>query len=1088
MRLLSVLITLGIPLSAWGQTYTMSTFAGGALPVNLVGTSASLGYAPRDVAADQLGNVYFVYQNTVLEVNASTGILIQVAGNGTTGSSGDNGPATSAQLNGPTGLAVDSSGNLYIADTLNHRIRQVSPGGVISTVAGTGTQGFTGDAGPATSALLSAPTGVAADSNGNLYIADTLNHRIRKVSSSGVIDTVVGGGASTVDKVVPTSAQLGSSFGIAVDPAGILYIADTDTNRIRKVASGVITTVAGNGTRGFSGDNGPATGARLDLPTAVALDAAGDLYIADTDNNRIRVVSNGIITTVAGGRASLGDNGPATSARLNAPTGVTVDPNGNLYIADSGNSRIREVSNAVISTVAGNGTPGFSGDNGPAAGAQLANPYGLAIDLAGNLYIADSSNNLVRKVSNGTIATVAGNGTPGFSGDNGPAIRAQLASPAGVAVDSGGNLYIADTLNNLVRKVSGGVITTMAGNGTPGFGGDGGPATSAQLYAPSGIAVDSAGNLYIADSANHRIRQVSGGVISTVAGTGMPGFSGDGGPSINARLYAPSGVAVDATGNLYIADTYNGSIRKISGGVIATVAGIGTSGFGGDNGPATSAQLNNPYGLAVDSAGNLYVADTGDQRIRKVSSSGAISTVAGTGSPGFSGDNGPATSAQLDNPYGLAVDSGGRVYAADFDNNRVRVLTPVIPCTYSLSPTAAQAAISGGNLTVGVRTAASCSWAIAGLPGWIAVAGASSGLGSASVTLMVAPNTGASLSATILIGGASFTVTQPAAAACVYSLSPGGQAFGAAGGTGTINVAVSTGCPWSAASNASWIAITGGNSGNGNGSVSFQAAPNPGAARSGTVTVAGLLSFTVEEADASLSGLTSAGSITHLASGGYWTTTITLLNTSSSQAQMRLNFFDDNGKPLALPLTFPQSSSASAAGPLLASSLDRTLKPGAQLVVQSTGPNSQPTLAGWAQVLTNGALGGFAVFSQAIGNTNQQAEVPLDTRNSADYVVPFDNTNGSSTAVALANIFVQAVTTAVSIRDDAGNVILSDTITLPAMGHASFTLADRYGSVTAQRRGTLEFTTPSPGLISVLGLSFNATGAFSTIPTIAPFR
>ena len=668
---------------------------------------------------------------------------------------------------------------------------------------------------------------------------------------------------------------------------------------------------------------------------------------------------------MAGGRASLGDNGPATSARLNAPTGVTVDPNGNLYIADSGNSRIREVSNAVISTVAGNGTPGFSGDNGPAAGAQLANPYGLAIDLAGNLYIADSSNNLVRKVSNGTIATVAGNGTPGFSGDNGPAIRAQLASPAGVAVDSGGNLYIADTLNNLVRKVSGGVITTMAGNGTPGFGGDGGPATSAQLYAPSGIAVDSAGNLYIAD-------------------------------------------------------TYNGSIRKISGGVIATVAGIGTSGFGGDNGPATSAQL--------------------------------------------------------DNPYGLAVDSGGRVYAADFDNNRVRVLTPVIPCTYSLSPTAAQAAISGGNLTVGVRTAASCSWAIAGLPGWIAVAGASSGLGSASVTLMVAPNTGASLSATILIGGASFTVTQPAAAACVYSLSPGGQAFGAAGGTGTINVAVSTGCPWSAASNASWIAITGGNSGNGNGSVSFQAAPNPGAARSGTVTVAGLLSFTVEEADASLSGLTS------------WTTTITLLNTSSSQAQMRLNFFDDNGKPLALPLTFPQSSSASAAGPLLASSLDRTLKPGAQLVVQSTGPNSQPTLAGWAQVLTNGALGGFAVFSQAIGNTNQQAEVPLDTRNSADYVVPFDNTNGSSTAVALANIFVQAVTTAVSIRDDAGNVILSDTITLPAMGHASFTLADRYGSVTAQRRGTLEFTTPSPGLISVLGLSFNATGAFSTIPTIAPFR
>jgi len=1082
MRLLSVLLLFGMSGSAWSQTYTISTFAGGALPVNIPGMSASLGYAPRYLAADQAGDVFFVYENTVLRLDAATNVLTLVAGTGASGFSGDNGPATSAQLNGPTGLAVDSNGSLYIADTLNNRIREVS-GGVIATVAGTGTPGFGGDKGQATSALLNGPTGVAVDSNGILYIADTLNRRVRQVASTGVIATVAGGGTSLADSVLATKAQLATSIAIAVDPSGILYIADTDNNRVRKVSTGVIATVAGTGTRGFSGDNGPATGARLGLPSGIALDPNGNLYIADTDNNRIREVSNGVITTVAGGRSSLGDNGPATSAQIVSPTGVAVDSTGDLFIADFGDSRIRKVSNAVITTVAGNATPGFAGDNGQATSAELANPYGLAIDAAGNLYIADSSNNVVRKVANGLITTVVGNGSSGFSGDNGPAASAQLNGPSGVAVDSAGNLYIADTLNNVVRKVSAGVIATVAGTGTPGSGGDNGPPTSAQLYAPSGIAVDSSGNLYIADSANNRIRLVSGGVIATIAGTGTPGLSGDNGPAINAQLYAPSGIAVDSSGNLFIADTYNGIIREISNGVISTVAGNGTLGYAGDNGPALRAQLNNPYGIAVDSVGNLYIADTADQRIRKVSSSGTIATVAGNGTPGFSGDSGPAPTAQLNSPYGLTVDSAGKVYIADYNNNRVRLLTPVIPCAYSVSPATMQAAVAGGSLTVGIKTTPSCSWTVTNLPAWITVSGASSGTGSASVTLVVAPNSGASVSATILIGGASLTVTQPAASACIYALSPGGVALGVAGGTGTINVSVSTGCPWAASTTTSWITITGGSSGNGNGTITFQAAPNPGAARSGAIMVAGLLTFKVEESDALVTGLVSAGTITHLASGGYWTTTITLVNTSPSPAQVRLSFFDNNGNPLALPLSFPQSSSA--AGTLLASTLDRTLQSGAELVVQSTGPNNQPTLVGWAQVLTNGVLGGSAILSQAIGNANQEAEMPLDTSISADYVVPFDNTNGASTALALTNISPQPVSVTVSINNDSGSVMLSNAITLPAMGHTSFTLADRYGAVTAQRRGTVEFTTPSTALISVIGLRFNATGAFSTIPTIA---
>lgn len=336
----------------------------------------------------------------------------------------------------------------------------------------------------------------------------------------------------------------------------------------------------------------------------------------------------------------------------------------------------------TLTTLAGTGTGGFNGE-GQATSAQLNFPTGVGADAGGNVYVADRDNNRVRRVSPaGVISTVAGTGVAGFNGDGVQATSAQLNQPRDVAVDGAGNVYVADQNNHRVRKISpAGIITTVAGTGVAGFNGDGIQATSAQLASPRGVAVDEAGSVYISDTLNHRIRKVDpSGIITTVAGTGAAGFSGDGGQATSAQLSQPRGVDVDGAGNVYIADLGNERVRKVDpNGVITTLAGTGVGGFSGDGGQATAAQLNDPEDVAADAAGSVYISDFNNERVRKVDPNGIITTVAGTGVAGFSGDGGQAVAARLDGPVGLALDGSASLYIGDFSNHRVRKVTNVPP-------------------------------------------------------------------------------------------------------------------------------------------------------------------------------------------------------------------------------------------------------------------------------------------------------------------------------------------------------------------------------------------------------------------------
>ncbi len=850
-----------------------------------------------------------------------------LAGTGSSGFGGDGGAALAAQLRVPAGLCIDSAGTIFFADAGNHRLRSIDLQGVISTVAGNGSSGFEGDGGPASLASLNYPTDVAVDSSGNLYIADSLNHRIRKIASDGSISTFAGTGDAGFggDDAAARSALLNRPTSVAIDAGDNLYVADNRNHRIRKInGGGIISTVAGIGTPGFGGDGGLAVNALLLSPTAVAVDGAGFVYLVDQGNQRVRFISpQGVIATLAGnGMAGFaGDGGAGPLAQLNNPLDVVVDGGGQVYISDSFNHRIRRVANGVIETLAGTGKSGYSGDGAAALLADLGQPWGLAVNADGQVIFSGVVNHVLRRVDTtvqstpppiippdsdtvaleisltgdgsgtinapagqgsgidcgsqcrelydketqlqltanasvdssfvswggdclgtdnplrltlevsksctaefaslqnspfrtlritlsgsgqgavwltteqaqasqcdshctetfdtgssvllsasaaddsefigwrgdcggsltpltlsmnrsyhceavferlpasvalGVIDTVAGNGAADFAGDGGAATAAALKFPSGLGFDANRRLLIVDTLNNRIRAVEQGVISsvqtqlaspssmtisregvwfiadtlnhrvrrvavdgfisTVAGSGLPGSSGDNAPALQARLASPQAVAVDAAGHLLIADSNNHRIRRVdSSGRISTFAGTGVAGFSGDGDFATLAQLHSPAGLLLTPSGELLIADSGNQRIRQVDHfGKITTLVGSGESGFAqggfaGDGGVALAARLNNPRGLSLDDEGNLYIADSNNHRVRKVTPQGLISTLAGIGQAGFSGDGASPALAALNNPNDVKFDSNGILYIADSGNHRIRRIAAAHP-------------------------------------------------------------------------------------------------------------------------------------------------------------------------------------------------------------------------------------------------------------------------------------------------------------------------------------------------------------------------------------------------------------------------
>ena len=532
----------------------------------------------------------------------------------------------------------------------------------------------------------------ASDSSGNIYVGANIGGwRLQKISPTKTVTTLAGNYRFFYgDGKFPLNAAFGPQLAVSMGGIpGTLIITDSSNVRIRYVTNDpIVTTIAGTGASAYTGDGGLAFNAAFSTPAATVTDLSGRLFIADSGNHVIRAILGSTIVTYAGTGVDgyAGDGGPAGQATLKSPYGLTVDSARNLLVSDPVACVIRTISpTSTINTLAGTGTPGFSGDGAASIFATLSSPKGITVDSANNLYICDTDNNRVRRIDGITqvITTVAGNGTGAYGGDNGLATLANLSSPTGVAADSLGNLYVSDTNNQCIRYVNIATnrITTVAGQPTrQGYSGDRSFATFALMNTPTHLAFDpGSGYYYIADNGNARIRYVNSAtrIIFSAAGNGSPITAGDSGPAIDAVFGSITSVATDSRRNIYITDALGQSIRRIDAvtSTIQTIAGTGVGGFSGDGGLATAARISSPQTMVVDSNSNLYFTDTGNQRVRRIlASTSTITTVAGTGVAGYNGDSISSIQATLNYPTGLTIDSGGNLFVADSQNFRIRRL------------------------------------------------------------------------------------------------------------------------------------------------------------------------------------------------------------------------------------------------------------------------------------------------------------------------------------------------------------------------------------------------------------------------------